>query len=159
MFKGSLYIRTICLLISTKNDTTNLPREVKNNLRNLVQHITYKLALLNTRELLEEEREKHEQELINIIENDKEFLRENNLLVKDAVLDFGKLVYRCENDKEIEYCNLTNEFIEKIDDEIKSVFETLIDETEGELINKIHKSIQKLLKFKYEYFVNKVESK
>lgn len=34
-----------------KNDTTNLPMETKNNLRNLVQHITYKLALLNTREL------------------------------------------------------------------------------------------------------------
>jgi hypothetical protein len=31
--------------------TTNLPMETKNNLRNLVQHITYKLALLNTREL------------------------------------------------------------------------------------------------------------
>lgn len=55
--------------------TTNLPMETKNNLRNLVQHITYKLALLNTRELSEEEKKQHENELMDIIEKKQRVFR------------------------------------------------------------------------------------
>ena len=137
-----------------KNDTTNLPMETKNNLRNLVQHITYKLALLNTRELSEEEKKQHENELMDIIEKNKEFLEENNLLVKDAVLDFGKLVYRCEKDKEISEINLSSQYTEKIDEKIKHIFENLLDETEGKLVNKVHKSLEELLKYKYKDFID-----
>lgn len=137
-----------------KNDTTNLPMQVKNNLRNLVQHITYKLALLNMRELSIDERKKHEIELIDIIEKDKEFLRENDLLVKDAVLDFGKLVYKCEYDKEIDESCLSKQYMETVDDELKKVFEVYLDEADGNLINKVHKSIQKLLKVRYKDFIN-----
>ncbi len=140
-----------------KNDTTNLPMETKNNLRNLVQHITYKLALLNTRELSSEEREQHEKELMDIIEKNKEFLKENNLLVKDAVLDFGKLVYKCEKNKEISEINLSSQCIEKIDDEIKNTFENFLDETEGKLVNKVNKSLEKLLKCQYEDFINAIK--
>ena len=137
-----------------KNDTTNLPMETKNNLRNLVQHITYKLALLNTRELSEEEKKQHENELMDIIEKNKEFLEENNLLVKDAVLDFGKLVYKCEKDKEISEINLSSQYTEKIDDEIKNTFENFLDETEGKLVNKVYKSLEELLKYKYKDFID-----
>ncbi len=140
-----------------KNDTTNLPMETKNNLRNLVQHITYKLALLNTRELSEEEKKQHENELMDIIEKNKEFLEENNLLVKDAVLDFGKLVYKCEKDKEISEINLSSQYTEKIDDEIKNTFENFLDETEGKLVNKVNKSLEKLLKCQYEDFINAIK--
>ena len=140
-----------------KNDTTNLPMKTKNNLRNLVQHITYKLALLNTRELSSEEREQHEKELMDIIEKNKEFLKENNLLVKDAVLDFGKLVYKCEKDKEISKIILSSQCIEKIDDEIKNTFENFLDETEGKLVNKVNKSLEKLLKCQYEDFINAIK--
>ena len=134
-----------------KNDTTNLPMETKNNLRNLVQHITYKLALL------EEEKKQHENELMDIIEKNKEFLEENNLLVKDAVLDFGKLVYKCEKDKEISEINLSSQYTEKIDDEIKNTFENFLDETEGKLVNKVNKSLEKLLKCQYEDFINAIK--
>lgn len=140
-----------------KNDTTNLPMETKNNLRNLVQHITYKLALLNTRELSEEEKKQHENELMDIIEKNKEFLEENNLLVKDAVLDFGKLVYKCEKDKEISEINLSSQYTEKIDDEIKNTFENFLNETEGKLVNKVNKSLEKLLKCQYEDFINAIK--
>ncbi len=140
-----------------KNDTTNLPMETKNNLRNLVQHITYKLALLNTRELSEEEKKQHENELMDIIEKNKEFLEENNLLVKDAVLDFGKLVYKCEKDKEISEINLSSQYTEKIDDEIKNTFENFLDETEGKLVNKVYKSLEELLKYKYKDFINAIK--
>lgn len=140
-----------------KNDTTNLPMQIKNNLRNLVQHITYKLALLNTRELSFEEREQHEKELMDIIEKNKEFLKENNLLVKDAVLDFGKLVYKCEKDKEISKIILSSQCIEKIDDEIKNTFENFLDETDGKLVDKVHKSLEKLLICQYEDFINAIK--
>ena len=140
-----------------KNDTTNLPMQIKNNLRNLVQHITYKLALLNTRELSSEEREQHEKELMDIIEKNKEFLKENNLLVKDAVLDFGKLVYKCEKDKEISKIILSSQCIEKIDDEIKNTFENFLDETDGKLVDKVNKSLEKLLKCQYEDFINAIK--
>lgn len=140
-----------------KNDTTNLPMETKNNLRNLVQHITYKLALLNTRELSEEEKKQHENELMDIIEKNKEFLKENNLLVKDAVLDFGKLVYKCEKDKEISKIILSSQYIEKIDDEIKNTFENFLDKTDGKLVDKVNKSLEKLLKCQYEDFINAIK--
>lgn len=140
-----------------KNDTTNLPMKTKNNLRNLVQHITYKLALLNTRELSSEEREQHEKELMDIIEKNKEFLKENNLLVKDAVLDFGKLVYKCEKDKEISKIILSSQCIEKIDDEIKNTFENFLDKTDGKLVDKVNKSLEKLLKCQYEDFINTIK--
>lgn len=140
-----------------KNDTTNLPMQIKNNLRNLVQHITYKLALLNTRELSSEEREQHEKELMDIIEKNKEFLKENNLLVKDAVLDFGKLVYKCEKDKEISKIILSSQCIEKIDDEIKNTFENFLDKTDGKLVDKVNKSLEKLLKCQYEDFINAIK--
>ncbi len=140
-----------------KNDTTNLPMETKNNLRNLVQHITYKLALLNTRELSEEEKKQHENELMDIIEKNKEFLKENNLLVKDAVLDFGKLVYKCEKDKEISKIILSSQCIEKIDDEIKNTFENFLDKTDGKLVDKVNKSLEKLLKCQYEDFINAIK--
>lgn len=140
-----------------KNDTTNLPMKTKNNLRNLVQHITYKLALLNTRELSSEEREQHEKELMDIIEKNKEFLKENNLLVKDAVLDFGKLVYKCEKDKEISKIILSSQCIEKIDDEIKNTFENFLDKTDGKLVDKVNKSLEKLLKCQYEDFINAIK--
>lgn len=140
-----------------KNDTTNLPMKTKNNLRNLVQHITYKLALLNTRELSEEEKKQHENELMDIIEKNKEFLKENNLLVKDAVLDFGKLVYKCEKDKEISKIILSSQCIEKIDDEIKNTFENFLDKTDGKLVDKVNKSLEKLLKCQYEDFINAIK--
>ena len=139
-----------------KNDTTNLPMQIKNNLRNLVQHITYKLALLNTRELSSEERE-HEKELMDIIEKNKEFLKENNLLVKDAVLDFGKLFYKCEKEKEISEINLSSQYTEKIDEKIKNIFENLLDETDGKLVDKVNKSLEKLLKCQYEDFINAIK--
>lgn len=140
-----------------KNDTTNLPMQIKNNLRNLVQHITYKLALLNTRELSSEEREQHEKELMDIIEKNKEFLKENNLLVKDAVLDFGKLFYKCEKEKEISEINLSSQYTEKIDEKIKNIFENLLDETDGKLVDKVNKSLEKLLKCQYEDFINAIK--
>lgn len=133
-----------------KNDTTNLPIKVKNNLRNIVQHITYKLALLNTRKLTIDERKKHEIELIDLIEKNKEFLKENNDLVKDAILDFGRLVYRCERDNEIVEDNLSKEEIDNIDDELKEIFCKYINETNEDIINNVHNAIEKMLKINYE---------
>lgn len=84
-----------------KNDTITMPIEEKNKLRNIIQHITYKLALLTLRQLTESERNKHLSELNKIINDNKEFLRKNHELCKDAILDFGRLVYKLEHDEEI----------------------------------------------------------
>ncbi len=72
----------------------------------------------------------------------------------DAVLDFGKLVYKCEKDKEISKIILSSQCIEKIDDEIKNTFENFLDETEGKLVNKVYKSLEELLKYKYKDFID-----
>lgn len=72
----------------------------------------------------------------------------------DAVLDFGKLVYKCEKDKEISEINLSSQYTEKIDDEIKNTFENFLDETEGKLVNKVYKSLEELLKYKYKDFID-----
>ena len=78
------------------------PLEQINHLRDLVQHITYKLALLNTRALTDEEREKHERDLNKLLTENKEFLQANQEPYKDAILDLGRLIYECEHDEIVE---------------------------------------------------------
>ena len=42
----------------------------------------------------------------------------------------------------------------EIDEKIKNIFENLLDETEGKLVNKVHKSLEELLKYKYKDFID-----
>ena len=46
---------------------------------------------------------------------------------------------------------------DQIDDEIKNTFENFLDETEGKLVNKVNKSLEKLLKCQYEDFINAIK--
>ena len=134
-----------------KNDMTNLPREEKNQLRNIVQHITYKLALLNMRELTEKERKKHIKELNSIIQKNSLFLRENYDLCKDAILDFGRLTYRCKYDKEMteDQGELTKEEIDKIDEFIKNKFSSLLENGGKDIVEKASIAVEEIQKIEY----------
>ena len=39
-------------------------------------------------------------------------------------------------------------------EKIKNIFENLLDKTEGKLVNKVHKSLEELLKYKYKDFID-----
>lgn len=78
-----------------KNDTLKMPIEERQKLRNLVQHITYKFALLSIRELSNEESERHKKELDKIITENYKFLEKYRDLCEDALLDCGRLIYMC----------------------------------------------------------------
>ncbi len=138
-----------------KNDTIKMPIEEKNKLRNIVQHITYKLALLNLRNLTYEERQKHANELTEIINKNKDFLKTNNDLCQDAILDFGRLVYRLENEYEIVEMEkqLSEDEIDNFDDRIKTKFYMLIQEENENIINAICKAVTKMRKIKCSVFI------
>ena len=125
-----------------KNDTIKMPIEEKNNLRNLVQHITYKLAILNMRNLNTEEIQKHRKELEKIIHNNKEFLIKNDSLCKEAVLDLGRLIYKCVYDKEISEND-------DIDDYLKEVFNELLKNKQDNLIDIICMAINQMKAIDY----------
>lgn len=135
-----------------KNDTIKMPIEEKNNLRNIVQHITYKLALLTMRDLTKEEIIKNRQELKNIINKNEKFLKKNYELCKDAILDLGRLIYRCVNESEIieHETKLTKEEIDDIDDSLKQTFDRLLENSQKNIIDKICLAIQKIKLIKYE---------
>lgn len=139
-----------------KNDTIKMPIEEKNKLRNLVQHITYKFALLNMRELNKEE-EKHTVELQNLINENKEFLIENNDLCLDAILDFGRLIYRCEHEGEIleDEDGKSQEYIDKTDELLKKKFLELLKEQSEYTIENINIATQQLKKVDYKDIQNK----
>lgn len=134
-----------------KNDTIKMPIEEKNKLRNIVQHITYKLALLNLRNFTDEEIKKHTEELNEVIDKNREFLKINNDLCKDAVLDFGRLVYRLENEDEITKMEneLSKNEIDNFDDRIKTRFCMLIQEENENVINAVCKAVKKMSKVDY----------
>ncbi len=135
-----------------KNDTIKMPIEEKNQLRNLVQHITYKLALLNMRELTEEERKKHTDELDDLLYKNEEFLKKNSDLCKDAILDLGKLIYRCEHENEmaLDDKNLSKNAIDDIDEELKQRFNSLLENKEENFIIKVCNAIKKMRLIKYQ---------
>lgn len=133
-----------------KNDTIKMPIEEKNKLRNIVQHITYKFALLNTRILTNEEIKKHTQELTELINTNKLFLKENNNLCRDAILDFGRLVYRLEHDEEI--TRNEEELLKNgidIDEKLKEVFDNLLGDKNDDIINVVCRAVEKMRKIKY----------
>ncbi len=130
-----------------KNDTIKLPLEQINHLRDLVQHITYKLALLNTRALTEEEREKHERDLNKLLTENKEFLQANQEPYKDAILDLGRLIYECEHDEIVEEKRaMSNDSTNDAEDDLKEKFGELFDTSNGDMITRVCKSIEKLRK-------------
>ena len=140
-----------------KNDTIKIPIEEKNKLRNLVQHITYKFALLNMRELNKGEEEKHTVELQNLINDNKEFLIQNNDLCLDAILDFGRLIYRCEHEEEIleDEDGKSQEYIDKIDELLKKKFLELLKEERIYTIENINRVTQQLKGIDYKDIQNK----
>ena len=130
-----------------KNDTIKLPLEQINHLRDLVQHITYKLALLNTRAITEEEREKHERDLNKLLTENKEFLQANQEPYKDAILDLGRLIYECEHNEIVEEKRaMSNDSTNDAEDDLKEKFGELFDTSNGDMITRVCKSIEKLRK-------------
>lgn len=134
-----------------KNDTIKMPIEEKNKLRNIVQHITYKLALLNLRNLTDEEVKRHTEELNELINKNRDFLKTNDNLCKEAVLDFGRLVYRLENEDEITKIEnkLSKNDIDDIDDRVKVKFDSLIQKENDDIINAICTAVKKMKKVNY----------
>ena len=129
-----------------KNDTLKMPMEEKNNLRNIVQHIAYKFALLNMRKLTNEERSKHAEELENLININKEFLKKHYELCEDGILDCGRLMYRCEHESEMLEAEqeLSQTNIDDIDYWLKKKFLELIKNQDGNVIEMVNKAAQEL---------------
>ena len=138
-----------------KNDTTNLPIEKKNQLRNIVQHISYKLALLNMRELSDVDRLLHTNELNRIINENKSFLKVNNDICRDAILDFGRLVYKVEHDKEFEKLDesLSNSNFD-IDEALKNIFNELLGDKKEGIIDVVENAISEMRKIEINQILN-----
>lgn len=130
-----------------KNDTIQMPIEQINHLRDVVQHITYKLALLNTRKLTRQEQEKHEKELKKLLSDNKEFLQNNQEPYKDAILDLGRLIYECEHDEFIEEKRaMSSDNTKDAEDDLKEKFGEFLETSKGDIISRVQKSIEKLRK-------------
>ena len=107
-----------------KNDHTGLEIKVKQNLKDVTQHLTYKLAIIANRNLSENEMNQKIRELHQILNSQRAFLLSNWKLIKEAIIDCGMLIYKIQNDKFIstDESNLSKEEILKIEDEIKKIF-------------------------------------
>ena len=107
-----------------KNDHTGLEIKVKQNLKDVTQHLTYKLAIIGNRNLSENEMKQEIRELHQILNSQRVFLLSNWKLIKEAIIDCGMLIYKIQNDKSIsnDESNLSKEDILKIEDEIKKIF-------------------------------------
>ncbi len=135
-----------------KNDTITLPLDQKRHLRDLVQHISYKLALLNINDLTEVERNRHIQELNKLINDNKDFLKANDDICKDATLDLGRLIYKFEHDKELkeDEKNLPSEVYDGLDDKIKNKFASLIEYNGSNFIEAVSTAINKMRTIPYD---------
>lgn len=107
-----------------KNDHTGLEIKVKQNLKDVTQHLTYKLAIIGNRNLSENEMNQEIRELHQILNSQRVFLLSNWKLIKEAIIDCGMLIYKIQNDTSISIneLNLPKENILKIEDEIKKIF-------------------------------------
>lgn len=107
-----------------KNDHTGLEIKVKQNLKDVTQHLTYKLAIIGNRNLSENEMNQEIRELHQILNSQRVFLLSNWKLIKEAIIDCGMLIYKIQNDTSIsiDELNLPKENILKIEDEIKKIF-------------------------------------
>lgn len=107
-----------------KNDHTGLEIKVKQNLKDVTQHLTYKLAIIANRNLSENEMNQEIRELHQILNSQRAFLLSNWKLIKEAIIDCGMLIYKIQNDKSIstDELSLSKEEILKIEDEIKKIF-------------------------------------
>lgn len=139
-----------------KNDTIKMPIEEKNKLRNIVQHITYKFGLLNIRNLNDLDRQKHKLELEEIIMNNRDFLKQSNDLCKDALLDLIQLIYKDAHNKEIleDEENMTNEETSYIDNNLKEIFEELLQKRKNDMVDRVCSAIEKLKIIPYEEIKN-----
>lgn len=134
-----------------KNDTIKMPIEEKNHLRDIIQHITYKFALLTERTLTDEEKEKHLKELKLLIETNKDILNKNENLFNDAILDFGRIVYELEYEEEIDLDrkNMNKSKFDDIEDNMKRVFKNLISSQKSEKIDAICNATKQMKKINY----------
>ena len=102
---------------------------------------------MNTRALTEEEREKHERDLNKLLTENKEFLQANQEPYKDAILDLGRLIYECEHDEIAEEKRaMSNDSTNDAEDDLKEKFGELFETSNGDMITRVCKSIEKLRK-------------
>ena len=80
-----------------KNDHTGLETKVKQNLKDITQHLAYKLAIIGNRNLSENEMKQEIRELHQILNSQRVFLLSNWNLIKEALIDCGMLIYKIQN--------------------------------------------------------------
>ncbi len=99
----------------------------------------------------DEEVKRHTEELNELINKNRDFLKTNDNLCKEAVLDFGRLVYRLENEDEITKIEnkLSKNDIDDIDDRVKVKFDSLIQKENDDIINAICTAVKKMKKVNY----------
>ncbi len=107
-----------------KNDYTGLELKVKQNLKDIAQHLTYKLAMIGNRDLSQDEMNIEMRKLHQILNSQRVFLLSNWNLIEEAIIDCGMLIYKIQNDKLVsdDEINSSKEDMLKIEDEIKKVF-------------------------------------
>ena len=107
-----------------KNDHTGLETKVKQNLKDVTQHLAYKLAIIGNRNLSENEMKEEIRELHQILNSQRVFLLSNWNLIREAIIDCGMLIYKIQNDSYIsaDELALSKKDILKIEDEIRRIF-------------------------------------
>lgn len=107
-----------------KNDHTGLEPKVKQNLKDITQHLMYKLAMIGNRNLSEDEMNNQIRELHQLLNSQRVFLLSNWSLIEEAIIDCGMLIYKIQNDKliSIDELSLSKEDMLKIEDVTKEVF-------------------------------------
>ena len=66
---------------------------------------------------------------------------------KDAILDLGRLIYECEHDEIVEEKRaMSNDSTNDAEDDLKEKFGELFDTSNGDMITRVCKSIEKLRK-------------
>ena len=107
-----------------KNGHTGLELNVKQNLKDVTQHLAYKLAIIGNRNLSEKEMKQEIRKLHELLNSQRVFLLSNWKLIEEAIIDCGMLIYKIQNDKSISADDqtLSKEDMLKIEDEIKKIF-------------------------------------
>lgn len=84
-----------------KNDNLEIPFDEKIKLLCLSQHIVYKLGLLGMRRNLSEtQRQKHEDELRLVLDNNKAFLAKHAKAFESVIVEYGMSAYEYEHSEE-----------------------------------------------------------
>lgn len=145
-----------------KNDELDIDWENKDKIRDISQHIMYKLALLDMRkDLSDEEKRRHTMELNKILENNRAYLARYNEIFESVIAEYGKSVYEFENFDRISNMNasLTEDQQDDAFDSMKNNYLTIFKSIQGlEFISRINTATKRMRTRDYTSFLEGTEN-